>query len=112
MALKRARSLKELRHEFDSISSTVAGDTRFGAQAILFIAERLENIEALLGKGATKKKRQPSEWQRFFAAGMRAGKTAAQIGEEWLGRESARSPRFVEQLLRKVGLEKEEPSDG
>lgn len=23
------------------------------------------------------------EWQRFFAAGMKAGKTAKQIGEEW-----------------------------
>ena len=37
--LRRTTDIKELRREFDSIRSTVAGDTRFGAQAIMFIAE-------------------------------------------------------------------------
>jgi len=88
MGLKRTTSIKELQREFASIKTTVAGDTRFGAQAILFIAERLTNIEALLEKGAAKKKRQPTEWQRFFAAGMKKGKTAAEIGSEWRSKKS------------------------
>lgn len=88
MKLDSARDIKELRRQFDAIKSTVAGDTRFGAQAILFVAERLVAIESLLSKGAVKSKRIPSEWQRFFARGMKEGKTAKQIGEEWQARKA------------------------
>lgn len=85
MALDSARDIKELRRQFGTIKSTVAGDTRFGAQAIMFVAERLVSIETLLQKGAKPKPPQ-SEWQKFFARGMKAGKTAAQVGEEWRAR--------------------------
>lgn len=89
MTLESARDIKDLRKQFGTIKSTVAGDTRFGAQAILFVAERLVSIEKLLEQQAgAKKKRQPSEWQRFFARGMKAGKTATQIGEEWRAQKS------------------------
>lgn len=95
MKLEQANDIKALRKQFDSIKSSVAGDTRFGAQAILFLAERLVSIEALLSKSATdkylrqsRKKRPPSEWQKFFAAGMKAGKTATEIGAEWRAKKS------------------------
>lgn len=79
--LARPTDIKALRREFDSICSTVAGDTRFGAQAIMFIAERLDELTRLKPQ-----RRQPSEWQRFFARGMKAGKTPAEIGAEWRAR--------------------------
>lgn len=88
MKLEQANDIKALRKQFDSIKSSVAGDTRFGAQAILFLAERLVSIEALVIKGTAKKKRPPSEWQKFFAAGIKAGKTATEIGAEWRAKKS------------------------
>lgn len=88
--LKRAKDLKDLRSQFDSIRSIVAGDTRFGAQAILFVSERLARIEVLLEQqvklaqqSQARPKRRPTEWQRFFAAGMKAGRTPAEIGAAW-----------------------------
>jgi len=78
--LRRTTDIKELRREFDSIRSTVAGDTRFGAQAIMFIAEQLDALTR------EKPRRKPSEWQKFFARGMKAGKTPAEIGAEWRAR--------------------------
>ena len=88
--LTRAKDLLQLRDQFETIRSTVAGDTRFSAQAILFLSERLSRIESLLEEqlklarqAKTKVKRRPTEWQRFFAAGMKAGKTPAAIGAEW-----------------------------
>lgn len=98
--LKAAENLKDLRGHFASIKSTVAGDTRFSAQAILFLSERLSRIEALLEqqvkiaqqaeeKAKARAKRPPTDWQRFFAKGMKAGKTAAAIGAEWRERQGA-----------------------
>lgn len=91
--LKPAKDLRDLRQQFDSIHSTVAGDTRFSAQAVFFLSEQLSRIERLLGQQLklaqrveTKVKRPPTEWQRFFAAGMKAGQTPAQIGEAWRAR--------------------------
>jgi hypothetical protein len=81
--LQRTTEIKELRREFDSIRSTCAGDTRFVAQALMFIAERLDAVTR--GKAT----RKPSEWQRFFGRGIKAGKTPAQIGEEWRARGGA-----------------------
>jgi len=93
--LTRAKDLLQLRDQFETIRSTVAGDTRFSAQAILFLSERLSRIESLLeeqlklarqAETKAKAKRPLTEWQRFFAAGMKAGKTPAEIGAEWRGR--------------------------
>lgn len=44
-ALKRAKNLRELKEQFNEVSSTIAGDTRWSAQAILFIAEALTRLE-------------------------------------------------------------------
>ena len=93
--LKAAKDLKDLRAHFATIHSTVAGDTRFSAQAILFLSERLSRIESLLeeqlklarqAETKAKAKRPLTEWQRFFGAGMKAGKTPAEIGAEWRGK--------------------------
>lgn len=80
--LRRTTDIKELRAEFDTIRSTVAGDTRFGAQAIMFIAEKLDALTR------ERPVRKPSEWQKFFAKGMKAGKTPTEIGAEWRARKA------------------------
>lgn len=95
--LKAAKDLKDLRGEFASIRSAVAGDTRFSAQAILFLSERLTRIEALLEQqikiarrveAKAKPKRPKTAWQDFFAAGMKAGKSPAEVGAEWRERQA------------------------
>jgi hypothetical protein len=48
-----------------------------------FIAEKLVEIEAALAGRKIRRGTQPSEWNRFFAEGMKAGKSPTQIGEEW-----------------------------
>jgi hypothetical protein len=83
--LHRARTIGELREEFADIRSTTAGDVRFNAQAAMFIAEHLIKIEeALTRRGGAK--RQPSEWQKFFAKGLKAGKSAREVAAEWQAR--------------------------
>jgi DNA-binding NarL/FixJ family response regulator len=69
--------IQELRAAFNDIKSIVAGDTRFMAQALMFLCER-----AVVQK-QPKEKRKPTAWQTFFAKGMREGKSPAQIAEEW-----------------------------
>ena len=88
--LREVKTLAELRAEFRSIKSIVSGDTRFMAQAALFNSERMARIESLMEQqlkvaqhANAKPKRRPSAWQKFFAAGMKAGKTPAEIGAEW-----------------------------
>lgn len=58
----------------------------------LFIAERLVEIEdALVGRKVRGRRGTgPSEWNRFFADGMRAGKSPTQIGAEWQERKVKR----------------------
>jgi hypothetical protein len=72
----RCDTIDELRRAFDEIKSVVAGDTRFMAQALMFLAER--SVVSI-----PRVQRKPTEWQRFFAKGMKAGKSPAQIAEEW-----------------------------
>lgn len=69
-------SIEELREAFHGITSIVSGDTRFMAQALLFLAERAVSQPS-------RPKRKPSAWQRFFANGMKQGKSPAQIATEW-----------------------------
>lgn len=71
------------------------GDREFSIRVAVAVLDRLIKIEdgldllsATLGKVAKqtnghKPKRKPTAWQEFFAAGMKAGKTPAQIGNEW-----------------------------
>lgn len=64
------------------------GDRRFQVRTTRLIVERLIGIEnALLARPTqVRKKRPPTAWQEFFAAGMKAGKTPAEIGAEWRAR--------------------------
>lgn len=87
--MEYVKTLDDLRRAAKAVNSGVAGDTIFGAKALLFIAERMVAIEARLvavAAVAPKKRRAPSRWNRFFAAGMKDGKTPAQIGAEWKAR--------------------------
>lgn len=90
-ALKRAPDIRTLKDDFQKVKTAVAGDTRFSAEAVLFIAESLTRIEALLDRLATpeKPKKKPTAWQKFFGAGMKQGKTPAEIGAEWKRRGAA-----------------------
>ena len=49
--------------------------------AVIYACERLEELALLLRKPASRKRN--SEWVKFFAKGMKAGKSPAQIGKEW-----------------------------
>jgi DNA-binding NarL/FixJ family response regulator len=80
-------SIGELRAAFNEIKTVVAGDTRFMAQALLFIAERID------GQKQAKPKRKPSEWQRFVGEGMKAGKSLSQISEQWQNRKAKAAGR-------------------
>lgn len=86
--MDRVDNVRELHSAFKSVKSVCAGDTRFMAQSSQFMAEHLVNIESLLLQlvelqQPRRPKRKPTEWQRFFARGMKAGKTPKQIGAEW-----------------------------
>lgn len=73
-------SIEELRRAFDDIKSCVAGDTRFMAQALLFLAEHAVSQKPVQKPGP---KRKPSEWQRFLGDAMRQGKTIQEAAAEW-----------------------------
>lgn len=79
----RCDTIDELRLAFDGIKSVVAGDTRFMAQALMFIAEQTAKPE--------RTQRKPSAWNQFFAKGMKAGKSPAQIASEWKSRQAIRA---------------------
>lgn len=73
----RCDEIDELRAAFDEIKSIVAGDTRFMAQALMFLAEQSNR------QMPQRAPRKPSAWNQFFAKGMKAGKSPAQIAKEW-----------------------------
>jgi hypothetical protein len=87
--VKPVETVAELRAELKQVRTGVSGDTIFSAKAVLFIAERLVNIERALVKRNGKRKK-PSAWNLFFADRMKAGKSPAEIGAEW--RERRRQP--------------------
>jgi hypothetical protein len=73
-----------------SRGSWKVGQRRFETVAVALLAERLLAIEEALSKppptaaqNGRRKKRPPTPWQKFFAAGMKAGKSPAEIGQEW-----------------------------
>jgi DNA-binding NarL/FixJ family response regulator len=79
--MNSCETIKELRREFKGVKTGVAGDTIFGAKALMFIAERLvEN------RTETRAKIKPSAWQKFVGKGLRAGKSMKQIAQEWRAR--------------------------
>lgn len=100
--------IQELRAAFDSVKSHVAGDTRFITQALMFLAERSvidapereerpltmselnEAFQRIRGTSNRAHKRPKTEWQKFFARGMRAHKSPAEIAKEWRARPQLR----------------------
>jgi hypothetical protein len=72
----RCDTIDELRAAFNEIKSVVAGDTRFMAQALMFLAEQT-------ARQSQRPERKPSAWNQFFAKGMRTGKSPGEIGKEW-----------------------------
>lgn len=81
--MKQAKNIEELREHYREVKSGCAGDTIFMARAMMFMCERLAKKER------NSKKRAPTEWQRFFGRGMKAGKTPVEIAGEWRERQKA-----------------------
>ena len=76
--MKSCETIQELRREFLGVNSGVAGDTIFGAKALMFIAERLAEKHS-----PSRPKRKPAPWQKFMGHGLREGKSMKQISKEW-----------------------------
>ena len=76
MTRKTKITIGKLRQEFKKIKSIVDDDTWFVAQAMMFLCENLK--PALL-----RKKRQPSQWQRFLGEQMKAGKSIKEAALLW-----------------------------
>lgn len=55
--MKKVESLVELRKEYSKIKSVVAGDTKFVAQALMFLIEELNKKETKNGKRQRSHKR-------------------------------------------------------
>ncbi len=79
MDMQHCETIKELRKEFAGVKTGVAGDTIFGAKALMFIAE-------ILASGPKSKKRKPSAWQKFLGRALKSGKTVKQAANEWKAR--------------------------
>ena len=77
--MEPCESIQALRKQFRLVNSGCAGDTIFGAKALMFLCE------LAVAKNA-KKARKPSKWNLAFAAGIKAGKSPAQISKEYKAR--------------------------
>jgi hypothetical protein len=75
--MEDCKTITELKKEFNKIKSVVTDDTRFIAEATLFMARKLDNIERLLSK----KKRQPTEYQLKVGQYMKEGKPMQEAHE-------------------------------
>jgi len=88
-----AKKVGELKTLMGSLRNVWSEESLTSLKGVVYIAERLSAIEALIYQMAcdskarlrkpAKKARKPSQWQRFFADGSRAGKSAKQIADEW-----------------------------
>jgi hypothetical protein len=77
--MKHCKNIEELRTQFAGVNSGVAGDTIFGAKALMFIAELL-----VARKSTTKRK--PSKWQIFLGKSLKSGKTIQEAAADWKAR--------------------------
>jgi len=77
--VKPVASLSELQMEFRRIQSVATDTDRWLCKAFMFLIER--GTFGSLRPSRTK--RAPSEWSKFFAKGMKAGKSPRQIADEW-----------------------------
>jgi hypothetical protein len=82
--MKSCKTIAELRLQFEEVHSGVAGDTIFGAKALMFIAE-------ILSAQKSKPKRKPSKWQIFLGKSLKSGKTIQQAASDWKGKACKRS---------------------
>ena len=62
------------------------GHSRERMEALIMLLACAEKILVLLQK---REPRPLTAWQRFFGAGIKAGKTPQQVGAEWRSRRSA-----------------------
>lgn len=80
--MDRITSIQQLRKEFKNTKSGWSKDTIFVAKAVMFLCdfftEQAQRPQRL--------RRKQSQWNKFFAAGIRSGKTAKQIAEDWKSR--------------------------
>jgi hypothetical protein len=70
------KTIRDLRARFKEVKSGVAGDTIFMAAALMFLCEHAVN-------GQPRKRRAPSKWNKFMAAGMKKGKSLQEVAEDW-----------------------------
>lgn len=82
--MKAVKTLGELRREFRNINSVAAGSDRWLCKAFMFL------IDQGFGQAKPKPKRRATEWNRYFAKGMKAHKSPAQIAQEWKARRETR----------------------
>ncbi len=78
--MKKVENIEELNEEFKGIKTVVAGDTRFTAQAILYLCEKMDELIATV---KPRPKRPLSDWQCFMAQCMREGKSIQEAGRLW-----------------------------
>jgi hypothetical protein len=83
-------SVKELRRNLREVKSGCAGDTIFGAKALLFIAEKLEAIteklEAIEKRLSHRRpRRKLSAWNKAFGIGAQQGLSAAETAAKFRG---------------------------
>ena len=80
--LSEPKTIQHLRRAFGDIKSGTAGDVIFIAQAMMYLCEQA-------AQRRNKPRRPQTPWQRYFGAGIKAGKAPQQIGAEWRARRSA-----------------------
>jgi hypothetical protein len=78
--MKRLATIGELQRALRQVKTGVAGDTIFGAKALLFLCEQVASLAA---KNGTKRSRKKSSWQLFFGKYSKLGLPAKEIATEW-----------------------------
>lgn len=77
MSYKPYKSISDMKLELKTWSPSWGN--QIGTRGIIYACELLEQILESLKKP----RRKVSAWNKFFAAGVKAGKTPAQISKEW-----------------------------
>lgn len=78
---KPYRSTAEMEKELTKWSPSWGN--QISTRAILYACHKLDEIAQLLREKPKRAKRKPSAYNKFFSAGIKAGKTFQQIGSEW-----------------------------
>jgi len=79
MTKKPLISLAEAEREMRSLKSIWSNESLLNTRMLFRALERLEEIAGSLRR----KPRKQSAYNKFFAAGMRSGKSPVQIAKEW-----------------------------